>query len=166
MPGERPPVLFFPGGHCSATCDCGWSVYSELGHAIVSFSRPGYGATRVGRRSAADFAPLVREVCCNLGITVIAAAVGVSFGGLQAIHVAEDQELRVPRLVLHSCAPSGLSYPDSPACDCLLPTPAGPRLVARAPPGALGCGASTHDGAALETSCRGLVGSSERRRTG
>jgi pimeloyl-ACP methyl ester carboxylesterase len=54
-------------------------------------------------------------VCEQRGISVIAAAVGVSFGGLQAVHVAEDQELGVPRLVLHSCAPSGLSYPDSRA---------------------------------------------------
>jgi pimeloyl-ACP methyl ester carboxylesterase len=34
---------------------------------------------------------------------------------MQAVHVAEDRELGVPRLVLHSCAPSGLRYPDSRA---------------------------------------------------
>jgi pimeloyl-ACP methyl ester carboxylesterase len=111
--GERPPALFFPGGHCNAKCDCGWGLYSESGHAVVSFSRPGYGGTRVGPLSAAEFAPLVREVCEQLDISVIAAAVGVSFGGLQAVHVAEDQDLGVPRLVLHSCAPSGLPYPDT-----------------------------------------------------
>jgi pimeloyl-ACP methyl ester carboxylesterase len=115
VPGERPPALFFPGGHCSARCDCGWGLYTESGHAVVSFSRPGYGGTRVGPLSAAEFAPLVREVCEQRGISVIAAAVGVSFGGLQAVHVAEDQELGVPRLVLHSCAPSGLPYPDTRA---------------------------------------------------
>lgn len=115
VPGERPPVLFFPGGHCSARCDCGWGLYTESGHAVVSFSRPGYGGTRVGSISAAEFAPLVREVCEQLDISVIAAAVGVSFGGLQAVHVAKDQELGVPRLVLHSCAPSGLPYPDTRA---------------------------------------------------
>jgi pimeloyl-ACP methyl ester carboxylesterase len=54
-------------------------------------------------------------VCEQLDISVIATAVGVSFGGLQAVHVAEDQELGVPRLVLHSCAPSGLPYPDTRA---------------------------------------------------
>jgi pimeloyl-ACP methyl ester carboxylesterase len=113
--GERPPVLFFPGGHCSARCDCGWGLYTESGHAIVSFSRPGYGGTRVGPLSAAEFAPLVREVCRRLEISVITAAVGVSFGGLQAVHVAVDPELDVPRLVLHSCAPSGVPYPDSRA---------------------------------------------------
>jgi pimeloyl-ACP methyl ester carboxylesterase len=108
-------VLFFPGGHCSAKCDCGWGLYTESGHAVVSFSRPGYGGTRVGPLSAAEFAPLVREVCEKRDISVIAAAVGVSFGGLQAVHVAEDQELGVPRLVLHSCAPSSLGYPDTRA---------------------------------------------------
>ncbi|MBT2517731.1 alpha/beta hydrolase [Streptomyces sp. ISL-90] len=113
--GDRPPVLFFPGGHCTAWCDCGWSLYTESGHAVVSFSRPGYGGTHVGPLSAAEFAPLVREVCEQLDITVIAAAVGVSFGGLQAVHVTADQELGVPRLVLHSCAPSGLPYPDTRA---------------------------------------------------
>lgn len=115
MPGERPPVLFFPGGHCSARSDCGWALYTELGHSLVTFSRPGYGGTRVGQLSAAGFVPLVREVCQQLGISVIAAAVGVSFGGLQAVHVAGDPQLGVSRLVLHSCAPSGLPYPDTRA---------------------------------------------------
>jgi pimeloyl-ACP methyl ester carboxylesterase len=115
VPGDRPPVLFFPGGHCSAHCDCGWGLYTESGHGVVSFSRPGYGGTRVGPLSAAGFAPLVREVCEQLEISVIAATVGVSFGGLQAVHVAADQDLGVPRLVLHSCAPSGLAYPDTSA---------------------------------------------------
>ena len=113
IPGALPPVLFFPGGHCSARCDCGWSLYRDLGHAIVSFSRPGYGGTHVGSRSPAEFAPLVREVCEHLRVTSVAAAVGVSFGGMQAVHIANDAKLRVPRLILHSCAPSRLSYPDS-----------------------------------------------------
>jgi pimeloyl-ACP methyl ester carboxylesterase len=115
VPGQRPPVLFFPGGHCSARCDCGWGLYAEPGHAVVSFSRPGYGGTRVGPVSAPEFAPLVREVCRQLDISVIAAVVGVSFGGLQAVHAAADPELVVRRLVLHSCAPSGLPYPDTRA---------------------------------------------------
>ena len=88
VPGKRPPVLFFPGGHCGAATDCGWSLYTGLGHEVVSFARPGYGGTRVGRLSAAEFAPLVSEVCTQLGISTIAASVGVSFGGLQAVHVA------------------------------------------------------------------------------
>jgi pimeloyl-ACP methyl ester carboxylesterase len=168
VPGERPPALFFPGGHCSAQCDCGWGLYAESGHAVVSFSRPGYGGTHVGRLSAAEFAPLVREVCGQLDISAIAAAVGVSFGGMQAVHVAEDRELGVPRLVLHSCAPSGLSYPDTRAEAIVGPVLFSPplRVASRAPRGPLGLGAANHDGATVEASRRGLVGTTERRRQG
>jgi pimeloyl-ACP methyl ester carboxylesterase len=113
IPGEKLPVLFFPGGHCSARSDCGWSLYTQSGHGVMSFSRPGYGATRVGAVTAAEFAPVVRDVCRQLNVGPIAAAVGVSFGGLQAVHVAGDRALAVPRLILHSCAPSVLPYPDT-----------------------------------------------------
>jgi pimeloyl-ACP methyl ester carboxylesterase len=113
VPGERPPVLFFPGGHCSARSDCGWGLYTGSGHAVIAFSRPGYGRTRVGPLSAAEFAPLVGEVCEQIDVSMVTTAVGVSFGGLQAIHVAHDRQLAVPRLVLHSAAPSCLPYPDT-----------------------------------------------------
>jgi pimeloyl-ACP methyl ester carboxylesterase len=113
IPGEKLPVLFFSGGHCSARSDCGWSLYTQSGHGVMSFSRPGYGATRVGAVTAAEFAPVVRDVCRQLNVGPIAAAVGVSFGGLQAVHVAGDRALAVPRLILHSCAPSVLPYPDT-----------------------------------------------------
>jgi pimeloyl-ACP methyl ester carboxylesterase len=115
LPGDKPPVLFFPGGHCSATSDCGWELYTLLGHELISFSRPGYGSTGVGRRTAAEFEPVVRDVCRELGVDEIAAVVGVSFGGLQAVHAASDPELAVPRLALHSCAPSTRRYPDTRA---------------------------------------------------
>jgi pimeloyl-ACP methyl ester carboxylesterase len=84
-----------------------------MGHAIVSFSRPGYGGTRVDSTSPGEFARPVREVCEQLGVTAVAAAVGVSFGGMQAVHAANDVQLGVPRLILHSCAPSRLPYPDN-----------------------------------------------------
>jgi len=128
VPGERPPVLFFPGGHSRAQTDCGWSLYAELGHEVVSFSRPGYGSTRVGRLSAAEFAPLVDEVCARLGVSGVAAVVGVSFGGLQAVHVAAGRRPVPQRLILHSCAPSGLSYPDSKAEAVLGPIVFSPQL--------------------------------------
>ena len=115
VPGERPPVVFFPGGHCRAATDCGWSLYAGLGHQVVSFSRPGYGGTRVGRLTAAAFTPLVGEVCEQLGVSTVAAVVGVSFGGLQAVHVAASQRPAAQRLILHSCAPSSVNYPDSRA---------------------------------------------------
>ena len=62
---------------------------------------------------AAEFVPAVAEVCDGLGISEAAATVGISFGGLQAVHVAVDLGHLAPRLVLHSCAPSTLPYPDT-----------------------------------------------------
>jgi pimeloyl-ACP methyl ester carboxylesterase len=110
-----PPVLFFPGGHCSAVTDCGWELYTSLGYSIVSFSRPGYGRTRVGDLSAAEFVPAVEEVCAALGLAEIAAVVGVSFGALQAVPAAMSDRIAARRLVLHSAAPSTLAYPDTRA---------------------------------------------------
>ena len=133
IPGERPPVLFFPGGHCSAATDCGWSLYAGLGHEVVSFSRPGYGGTRVGRLSAAEFTPLVGEVCEQFGISTIAASVGVSFGGLQAVHVAAGQRPTAQRLILHSCAPS--VWPIRTAGQKTLLGPVRVRLTLSARPG-------------------------------
>jgi pimeloyl-ACP methyl ester carboxylesterase len=128
--GEKPPVLFFPGGHCTARVDCGWSIYTSGGYGIVSFSRPGYGATRVGQLSAAEFVPAVAECCERLGVTQTAGAVGVSFGGMQAIHCAVALPGLVPRLALHSCAPSTHAYPDTTRQALLGPLVFGPRLQA------------------------------------
>jgi hypothetical protein len=85
LPGDKPPVLFFPGGHCSAVVDCGWSLYSSIGYGILSFSRPGYGLTDVGRLNAEEFVPAVAECCEQLAVEATSGAVGVSFGGMQAI---------------------------------------------------------------------------------
>lgn len=113
LPGDKPPILFFPGGHCSAAIDCGWSLYTSIGHGVLSFSRPGYGFTDVGRLNAEEFVPAVSDCCEVLAVEETAGAVGVSFGGLQAIQVAVAMPALVPRLVLHSCAPSSHAYPDS-----------------------------------------------------
>jgi pimeloyl-ACP methyl ester carboxylesterase len=80
---------------------------------VLAFSRPGYGKTDVGRLNAAEFVPAVAECCEDLGISQTAAAVGVSFGGLQALHTARSLPGLVPRLVLHSAAPSTRAYPDT-----------------------------------------------------
>ena len=112
LPGAKPPVLFFPGGHCPAGTDCGWSLYTDSGHGLVAFSRPGYGRTAVGPIGPEEFLPAVSECCELLGITEAAAAIGVSFGGLQAIQVAVELPRLAPRLVLHSCAPSTYPFPD------------------------------------------------------
>ena len=106
-------VLVFPGGHCSAATPLGLDLYTDLGFRVVTFSRPGYGRTKVGPLMAAEFVPAVAEVCDALGISEAAATVGISFGGLQAVHVAVDLRHLAPRLVLHSCAPSTLPYPDT-----------------------------------------------------
>lgn len=113
--GSRRPVLFFPGGHCSAICDCGWDLYTRLGHTVVAFSRPGYGRTSVGDLTADQFVPAVEQTCSALALDEIAAIVGVSFGGLQAVCTAVSERVAAPRLILHSAAPSTLPYPDSRA---------------------------------------------------
>jgi pimeloyl-ACP methyl ester carboxylesterase len=110
-----PAVLFFPGGHCSAVTDCGWDLYAGLGYTIVSFSRPGYGRTRVGDLSAVEFMPAVEQVCGALGLSQVAAVVGVSFGALQAVLAATSERIAARRLILHSGAPSTLPYPDTVA---------------------------------------------------
>lgn len=109
--GER-RVLVFPGGHCTASTPVGQDLYEELGFSVLTVSRPGYGATEVGRRTATEFVPVVLEVAATLGIVHFAAVVGVSFGGLQALHTAVAADLG-DRLVLHSCAPSRLPFPES-----------------------------------------------------
>ncbi|WP_329001032.1 alpha/beta hydrolase [Kribbella sp. NBC_00709] len=123
-----PPVLFFPGGHCSACVDCGWELYAGLGHSVVAFSRPGYGRTQVGDLSALEFMPAVEKVCAALGLTEIAAVVGVSYGALQAVPTASSAHIGAKRLILHSGAPSTLPYPDSTAERIAGPVVFGPRI--------------------------------------
>jgi pimeloyl-ACP methyl ester carboxylesterase len=91
----------------------GQDVYEELGCRVVTVSRPGYGSTRVGDLGAAQFVPAVAEVAAALGVSRFAAVAGVSFGGLQALHTVIATDL-AERLVLHSCAPSRLVFPDTP----------------------------------------------------
>jgi pimeloyl-ACP methyl ester carboxylesterase len=109
----RPVVLVFPGGHATAATHLGTDLYSDLGYRVLSFSRPGYGRTRVGPLMAAEFVPAVEDACGRLGITEAAATVGISFGGLQAAHVSVRLSRLAPRLILHSCAPSTLPFPDA-----------------------------------------------------
>jgi pimeloyl-ACP methyl ester carboxylesterase len=113
VPGDRPPVLLFGGGHTTAATPIGEHIYTQLGHGVLCISRPGYGRTEVGPLTAAEFTTLVVEACRRLGVERGAAAVGVSFGGLQAIHTAVSAAALAPKLILHSCAPSALPYPDT-----------------------------------------------------
>ncbi|WP_420174858.1 alpha/beta fold hydrolase [Luteococcus sp. OSA5] len=111
---ERPLVVVFPGGHCGAMADVGWDLFRELGYGLVSVSRPGYGRTQVGPLSAAEFVPAVSEALAHLGVRAVAAVVGVSFGGMQAIELTRVGSPHPPKLILASAAPSTLPYPDSP----------------------------------------------------
>lgn len=106
-------VVVFPGGHSTAATPLGTDLYTDLGYRVLTFSRPGYGRSRLGPLTAAEFVPAVVEVCQQLDIAEAAATVGISFGGLQAVHVAVSLPHLAPRLVLHSCAPSTLPYPDT-----------------------------------------------------
>jgi pimeloyl-ACP methyl ester carboxylesterase len=169
VPGAGSPVLFFPGGHCSARADCGWALYTRSGHGVVSFSRPGYGDTRVGALTAEEFAPVVREVCEQLHLDTVAAAVGASFGGMQAVHVAADPRLRVERLVLHSLCTVGVALPrharrDGRWATGVLTGTARNRLAADSSPGAVGGWAAPDNGAAVHHSCRRVVGSAQSHR--
>ena len=112
-PDDGEVVLVLPGGHATAGTPLGADLYADLGHRVVSFSRPGYGRTEVGGLTAVEFVPAIDQVCGLLGVTQTAAAVGVSFGGLQAVQVALLLPHLGPRLVLHSCAPSSLPFPDT-----------------------------------------------------
>jgi pimeloyl-ACP methyl ester carboxylesterase len=127
-PGAGDTVLFFPGGHTTAATPLGTDLYTDLGYRVLTFSRPGYGLTDVGQLTAAEFIPAIAQVCNRLGITAAAATVGLSFGGLQAVHVAVNLRHVAPRLILHSCAPSSLPYPDTSLERRAAPLVFGPRF--------------------------------------
>ena len=126
-PGVGETVLFFPGGHTTAATPVGTDVYTDLGYRALSFSRPGYGRTNVGALTAAEFVPAIAQVCDSLGIAEAAATVGLSFGGMQAVHVAVNLRHLAPRLILHSCAPSSMPYPDTSLQRLAGPYAFGPR---------------------------------------
>jgi pimeloyl-ACP methyl ester carboxylesterase len=69
-----------------------------------------------------------REVCDQLALAGAAATVGLSFGGLQAVHVATALPHLAPRLILHSCAPSSRPYPDNQIERFGAPVAFNPRL--------------------------------------
>ncbi len=86
--GGRGVVLVFPGGHATAATPLGTDLYTDLGYRVLTFSRPGYGRTEVGALTASEFVPAVADVCEHLGVTEVAATVGISFGGLQSVQLA------------------------------------------------------------------------------
>jgi pimeloyl-ACP methyl ester carboxylesterase len=112
-PGVGEVVVLFPGGHATAATPLCADLYADLGYRPLTFSRPGYGRTDVGELTAVEFVPVIAEVCERLAFVGAAATVGLSFGGLQAVHVATALPHLAPRLILHSCAPSSRPYPDT-----------------------------------------------------
>ncbi|OYN99976.1 alpha/beta fold hydrolase [Enemella evansiae] len=129
-PGELSPVLLLGGGHTTARTPIGQELYSELGHTVVTVSRPGYGRTSVGPLTAAEFGPLLVEVCDRMGLGPLAAVVGVSVGGPTAVQATLALGERARSLILHSAAPSARPYPDAPAQRAAAPVVFGPSTQA------------------------------------
>lgn len=105
-------VVVFYGGHMRAGLSLGEEVFAEAGCSVLVPSRPGYGRTPVSTGgSAAGFADVTAALCAHLGITEVAAAVGVSGGGPTAVAMAALHPALVWRLLLQ-CAVGPLPWPD------------------------------------------------------
>jgi len=105
-------VLVFHGGHVRAGLALGEDVFVAAGSTVLVPSRPGYGRTpRSTGGSPEGFTDVVRALCAELGITRIAAVVGISGGGPTAATMAARHADLVERLILIS-AVSWLPFPD------------------------------------------------------
>jgi pimeloyl-ACP methyl ester carboxylesterase len=105
-------VVVFHGGHVRAGLALGEEVFAAAGCTLLAPSRPGYGRTpRSTGRSVEGYTDVVRALCADLGITRVAAVVGVSGGGPTAATMAARHADLVERLILVS-AVSWLPYPD------------------------------------------------------
>jgi pimeloyl-ACP methyl ester carboxylesterase len=107
-----PVVLLFHGGHMRAGLALGEETFTEAGYTILAPSRPGYGRTSLSAgRSPAAYTDAVRALCERLGITRVAAVVGISGGGPTAVAMAVNHPDSVERVVLIS-AVGPLPWPD------------------------------------------------------
>src|SRR6266511_1560275 len=105
-------IVVFHGGHVRAGLPIGEEVFAELGCSILAPSRPGYGRTPLGTgTSPAGFADATYELCRQLGIDTVAAAVGISGGGPTALTMAARHPDLSRRLILES-AVGFLPWPD------------------------------------------------------
>ncbi|MEV4621382.1 alpha/beta fold hydrolase [Asanoa sp. NPDC049573] len=102
-------VLIFHGGHMRAGLPLGEEVFAAAGCTVLVPSRPGYGGTPLS--TAPHFCDAVRELCADLGVDRVAAAVGISGGGPTAATMAARHPSLVDRLIMIS-AVSFLPYPD------------------------------------------------------
>jgi pimeloyl-ACP methyl ester carboxylesterase len=109
---DGPVVVIFHGGHMRAGLALGEDVFASAGCTLLAPSRPGYGRTPLSTgRSAEGFTDVVRALCADLGITRVAAVVGVSGGGPTAATMAARHADLVERLILVS-AVGWLPYPN------------------------------------------------------
>ncbi len=107
-------VLVLHGGHVRAGLALGEQELAEAGYTVLAPSRPGYGRTPISTgTSVAGFTDVVRELCAHLGITKVAAVVGISGGGPTAVTMAARHPDLVERLVLES-AVGWVPWPDRP----------------------------------------------------
>jgi pimeloyl-ACP methyl ester carboxylesterase len=105
-------VVVFHGGHVRAELALGEDVFAAAVCTLLVPSRPGYGRTPLSTgRSVAEFTDVVRALCVRLGITQVAAVVGISGGGPTATTMAARHPDLVERLILIS-AVGPLLYPD------------------------------------------------------
>jgi pimeloyl-ACP methyl ester carboxylesterase len=105
-------VLILHGGHMRAELALGEDVYADAGYSVLVPSRPGYGRTPlcVGATASA-FVDVLPWLCHHLGVTEVAAAVGISGGGRTAVTLAAKHPALVQRMILQS-AVSFLPWPD------------------------------------------------------
>jgi pimeloyl-ACP methyl ester carboxylesterase len=105
-------VLVFHGGHTRAGLALGEEVFAEAGYTLLAPSRPGYGRTPLSTGGSLEaYTDVVRGLCADLGITRVAAVVGVSGGGPTAATMAARHGDLVQRLILVS-AVGWLPFPD------------------------------------------------------
>jgi len=105
-------VVVLHGGHVRAGLALGEDVFADAGYTVLAPSRPGYGRTPLTTgTSVRGFADVTRALCKHLGITKVAAVVGMSGGGPTAVTMAARHADLVDRLILQS-AVGPLPWPD------------------------------------------------------
>lgn len=105
-------VVVLHGGHMRAGLALGEDVFADAGYTVLAPSRPGYGRTPLPTgTSVSGFTDVVAALCGHLGITKVAAVVGISGGGPTAVTMAARHPGLVDRLILQS-AVGCLAWPD------------------------------------------------------
>lgn len=105
-------VVVFHGGHMRAGLALGEEVFVEAGYRLLVPSRPGNGRTPLSTATTVTgFADVTRVLCDHLGISKVAAVVGISGGGPTAVTMAARHPDLVARLILQS-AVGRLAWPD------------------------------------------------------